>query len=103
MAKGIKAYTQTARTSWVLEWPAQVVLCVNQIYWTQNCATAIKRGRSAMRDFLEHSNRDLNDIVVMVRGKLKKVCQRARLGFRESGKGKGKGDRESLGGVCSLV
>lgn len=30
----LEQYTTTKRQKWVLDWPGQVVLAVNQIHWT---------------------------------------------------------------------
>ena len=34
-------YTADERTSWLLRWPGQVVLCVTQIFWTRQVTEAL--------------------------------------------------------------
>lgn len=74
-AKALKAYKQMPRSDWVLDWPGQVVLTVAQIYWTQECAKAIKRGKAALRSFAEKCETELQYIVMKVRGKLSKLAR----------------------------
>ncbi|ETE64178.1 Dynein heavy chain 3, axonemal, partial [Ophiophagus hannah] len=57
MENGIKGYDEVPRKAWVLQWPGQVVICVSSIFWTKEA-------------FLEKSNRQIGDIVELVRGKL---------------------------------
>ena len=40
--EGVGAYTNLPRNRWVLDWAGQVVLCVTQIFWTEEVAKAIK-------------------------------------------------------------
>uniref|UniRef100_A0A8C3L813 Dynein axonemal heavy chain 3 n=1 Tax=Chrysolophus pictus TaxID=9089 RepID=A0A8C3L813_CHRPC len=65
---GIGAYVKVPRKAWVLQWPGQVVICVSSIYWTEAVSEAIRKG--TLQDFLEESNRQIGDIVDLVRGKL---------------------------------
>ena len=37
----MEAYVQKVREVWILEWPGQVVLCVSQLYWTQDVEEAL--------------------------------------------------------------
>jgi dynein heavy chain len=79
-ARSLKAYTQVARAEWTADWPAQVVLSVNQIHWTQGVQRAIsKGGKGALKEFLDKSNAELQFIVMKVRGDLT-YLQRCSLG-----------------------
>lgn len=65
--------------SWVKDWPGQVVLCVSQIFWTSLVHDAIRSGPNGLHDFWEFLNRQLGDVVELVRGQLNKQ-QRITLG-----------------------
>ncbi|XP_033631251.1 dynein heavy chain 3, axonemal-like [Asterias rubens] len=67
--EGVGAYTNLPRNRWVLDWAGQVVLCVTQIFWTEEVAKAIKEP-GGLKKYLEQSNRQLSEIVDLVRGKL---------------------------------
>lgn len=56
---------QTERVKWVRNWPAQTVLAVNMLRWTEKAEEAIQ-GRS-IKDFLAKLVAELRDIVVLVR------------------------------------
>jgi dynein heavy chain len=38
------AYATAERTTWLLEWPGQVVICVGSMYWTVEVGDAISSG-----------------------------------------------------------
>ena len=80
VVRSMDAYTKTARSKWVLDWPAQAVLNVSQMFWTQDVELAMKRnGNAGVVDYLKVLNKQLQDIVELVRGPLTKM-QRTTLG-----------------------
>ncbi|XP_042293782.1 dynein axonemal heavy chain 3 [Sceloporus undulatus] len=68
ISKGIEGYDEVPRKKWVLQWPGQIVICVSSIFWTKEVSEAIKK--SALPAFLEKSNKQIAEIVELVRGKL---------------------------------
>ncbi|KAM3849660.1 dynein axonemal heavy chain 7 [Diretmus argenteus] len=70
IGEAIEAYPKDLRTHWVCAWPGQAVLCVSQVYWTQDVHTAIASGEKALDAYLQQNNRQIDDIVMLVRGKL---------------------------------
>ncbi|XP_021092936.1 dynein heavy chain 3, axonemal isoform X6 [Heterocephalus glaber] len=65
---GIEAYVKVPRNSWVLQWPGQVVICVSSIFWTKEVSEALVE--NTLPDFLRKSNKQITQIVELVRGKL---------------------------------
>ncbi|XP_049904030.1 dynein axonemal heavy chain 7 [Epinephelus moara] len=72
IGEAIKAYPNELRIDWVRAWPGQTVLCVSQVYWTKDIHEAINSGQKALDAYLEQNNRQIDDIVALVRGKLSK-------------------------------
>ncbi|XP_015226728.1 PREDICTED: dynein heavy chain 7, axonemal [Cyprinodon variegatus] len=68
----IKAYPDEERRNWVRAWPGQTVLCVSQVYWTKDIHEALGSGPKALDAYLAQNNRQIDDIVALVRGKLSK-------------------------------
>ena len=46
-----QAYAEDPRVQWVQEWPGQVVLCVDMIYWTAEVHEAIRLGPKGLQDY----------------------------------------------------
>lgn len=55
-----------------MSWPGQAVLCVSQKYWTSYVSESIIKGPAALKEYLELNNKQIDDIVSLVRGKLNK-------------------------------
>ncbi|XP_070188303.1 dynein axonemal heavy chain 7-like isoform X3 [Littorina saxatilis] len=68
----LDAYTKTPRNDWVRSWPGQAVLCVGQKYWTTYVHESIRDGQQALEDYLQVNNKQIDEIVALVRGKLSK-------------------------------
>lgn len=66
------AYFIKERVAWVLDWPGQTILCVGQMYWTQQIEEGMLRGVDGLRDYFNQSQMELNDIISLIRGKLPK-------------------------------
>ncbi|XP_074648811.1 dynein axonemal heavy chain 3-like [Tubulanus polymorphus] len=69
ISESLQAYLNTPRERWVLEWPGQVILCVSTIYWSLEVQEAMKEP-DGMKKYLEKSNKQIDHIVELVRGKL---------------------------------
>ncbi|XP_050461697.1 dynein axonemal heavy chain 7-like [Cataglyphis hispanica] len=70
--QAILAYHTKKRTTWVLEWPGQTVLCVGQTYWTQQVEEAMMEGVTGLKRYLDQCQEQLNDIILLIRGTLSK-------------------------------
>ena len=70
----LEDYIQIDRREWALRWPAQVVLAISQIYWTEKQENALNKcGYKGLKKELDSQNRQLRDIVQLVRGKISKL------------------------------
>ena len=70
--EALEAYVVSDRKEWVKQWPGQCVLAVTAKYWTDYIHQAIRKGGTALYDYLQLNNAQISDIVEMVRGKLSK-------------------------------
>ncbi|XP_043259913.1 dynein axonemal heavy chain 7 isoform X2 [Colletes gigas] len=70
--QAIQAYPTKPRKVWVLEWPGQTILCVGKTYWTLRIEESMLHGIQGMNKYLDQCQQELNDIILIVRGKLSK-------------------------------
>jgi dynein heavy chain len=61
------------RTEFAIQWPAQVVLCVTQVYWTRDVTRAIAGGTKVLSQYLDYQKANIDKLVDKVRGKLSKL------------------------------
>jgi dynein heavy chain len=70
----LEEYPTIPRRNWILNWPAQVILGVSAVYWTTEVTTALKaHGGKALKECNDNLDRQLRDIVDLVRGDLSKL------------------------------
>lgn len=74
----LKEYVKIPRKEWILNWPAQVILGVSCVYWTQEVTSALM-GEVPLVDINNKLDGQLQEMVMLVRGKLNKL-QRKTLG-----------------------
>ncbi|XP_051171696.1 dynein axonemal heavy chain 7-like, partial [Leptopilina boulardi] len=67
-----ESYLKKERNKWVLEWPGQTILCISQLYWTADVTNAFSNAPQGLKDYIDVCNQQLNQIVLLVRGKLSK-------------------------------
>jgi len=71
--KCVEAYPKSERVKWVLEWPGQVILAVDQLYWTQESEEYLeKEGTKGLKAYAEICTTQMFEIVSLVRGDLSK-------------------------------
>ncbi|KAK0094203.1 hypothetical protein PV326_011565 [Microctonus aethiopoides] len=68
----IDAYPIKERTTWVLDWPGQMILAISQLYWTQQIEAAMINGVNGLKQYLDQCQHELNGIILIIRGKLSK-------------------------------
>jgi dynein heavy chain len=76
MKRGLEAHqvADFEREKWVLAWPGQIVLTVNQIMWTRAVEAALDHsGTAGLKAYVETLNQQLLGIVRLVRGNLSKL------------------------------
>ena len=70
----LKEYQEIDRQEWTLHWPAQVILLVSQIYWTQQQEKLLNdSGTAGLKAGVEVQNKQLGGIILLVRGKISKI------------------------------
>ncbi|OCT85694.1 dynein heavy chain 1, axonemal [Xenopus laevis] len=70
--RSIKAYPETPRTEWVLNWPGQVTIAGCQTFWTKDVSEALEAGDLSNRLFPQ-LEAQLSGLVALVRGKLSRM------------------------------
>ena len=73
MGKGIKDYAKPTRPKWIMSKIMQVVLMVDQLFWTREVEAAVSKGIAGLKEYAERTNKELLEIVELVRGKLSRV------------------------------
>jgi len=71
MLSATEAYESTERTKWILDWPGQVVLGIDCLFWTQETALAIAEG--TLSEYASKCTEELMKVVAKVRGDLTKL------------------------------
>ncbi|KAM9311612.1 dynein axonemal heavy chain 3-like [Gastrophryne carolinensis] len=72
MNQSIKAYKESERSKWVLQWPGQVVLAANMVHWTMEVSKALDQKRG-LQSLVRQCTAQIEEIVDLVRGKLTKM------------------------------
>lgn len=70
--QAILAYPTKPRNIWALEWPGQTILCVGKTYWTLRIEESMQSGVQGLKNYLDQCQRELNEIILLIRGKLSK-------------------------------
>jgi dynein heavy chain len=67
-------YKNESRKKWILKWPAQAIIAVSCVYWTQEVSQALMvGGGKALTEVNKKLDMQLRDMVDLVRGKLNKL------------------------------
>lgn len=72
LQKALQDYDDESRAGWILQWPGQAVICVSQMVWTRMVHQCLSDadGRAKLAAYSEALQRQLSDVVNLVRGKL---------------------------------
>eukprot|EP01116_Phalansterium_solitarium_P008654 TRINITY_DN225_c0_g1_i6.p1 TRINITY_DN225_c0_g1~~TRINITY_DN225_c0_g1_i6.p1 ORF type:complete len:4288 (+),score=2116.54 TRINITY_DN225_c0_g1_i6:207-13070(+) len=66
--RALQSYSDATRDQWVVSWPGQVILAVNELVWTQSVTEAMREngllGLKAYRDLIE---KQINQVVKLMR------------------------------------
>ena len=71
----IKAYPSKARTEWVFDWPSQLTLVVNQVFWTHEVDEAfanMAKDKDSLKKYSETQVKQLTDLIALTRTELPK-------------------------------
>ncbi|KAH8098241.1 dynein light chain binding protein [Aureococcus anophagefferens] len=73
MIRAVRAYPETKRTRWMIEWPGQVVLNGSQVHWTQEVEEIMaSKGNAGIFEYYEQCKSQLQDMVILIRTDLSK-------------------------------
>ena len=76
MLNAILDYTLRPRTDWMQRWAAQCVLNGSQAHWTREVEECLKsRGNEGAYAYYEQLKRQLEDMVILIRGKISKAAR----------------------------
>ncbi|KAF6266164.1 dynein heavy chain 9 [Scenedesmus sp. NREL 46B-D3] len=71
MREALAAHPKAPRTSWILQWPGQLVLNGSQVFWTREVTDAIQSGGAKGLSLYAHKcSQELGKLVSLVRGSL---------------------------------
>ncbi|XP_047365165.1 dynein axonemal heavy chain 3-like isoform X3 [Vespa velutina] len=62
------SYFETVREEWILSWPGQIIICCNQIHWTNEVCESFED--ESTTDYLKKCGYQIEKTVALVRGKL---------------------------------
>ena len=71
----LKAYPAKPRAEWLLDWASQMILVVNQIFWTDEVGQAFNdmgKDKDAMKKYNEKQLSQINDLIALTRTSLEK-------------------------------
>ena len=77
MGESIKDYATNERKQWVLNWPGQILLGCDQVYWSRETEVAIEANN--LKGYYNTCHQQLKDVTTLVRMKLTNM-QRTGLG-----------------------
>lgn len=73
-SRAVIEYDRKAREQWVYEWPAQVALCITQIWWSIDVNVAFRKQlegyEMALKDYQRKQINQLNALIVLLLGDL---------------------------------
>lgn len=87
-AQSIDAYEEKARDVWVFDWPAQVALCITQIWWSIEINEVFRKVEegydNALKDYQRKQITQLNALITLLLGELSS------------------GDRQKIMTICTI-
>ncbi|CEM30102.1 unnamed protein product [Vitrella brassicaformis CCMP3155] len=75
--EAFRDYQTKPRIQWLQDWPGQAILCVDQIVWTDEGATAIRTGGpQGLSDYHLKLDEQMDAVVNLVRGDIPKLVRK---------------------------